>query len=120
MFICSPQANKNNEFDDFIKTMASELALTFLKECHGKDVIFCLFGENAQQFLKYIVENSLEPEAVILFSPLYSNSLFREFYRITFPVLIISNRNNRDELKSGWIYHDQGHPDRRIAPVTLF
>ena len=106
MFICSPQTNENNEFDDFVKTMASELSLSFLKESQGNDVIFCLLGENTQQFLKYIVENSLEPEAVILFSPSYSNSLFKEFYRITFPVLIISNRNNRDELKSGWIYHD--------------
>ena len=106
MFICSPSVNENREFDDFIRTMASELSLTFLSECEGNDVIFCLHGKIVQQFLKYIVENSLEPEAVILFSPSYSNSLFKEFYRITFPVLIISNRNNRGELKSGWIYHD--------------
>ena len=106
MFICSPPVNENSEFDDFIRTMASELSLTFLSECKGNDVIFCLQGKNVQQFLKYIVENNLKPEAVFLFSPSYSDMEFRDFYRIAFPVLIISNRNRKEELRNGWVYHD--------------
>ena len=106
MFICSPPSNENDEFDDFVKTMASELSLSFVGDCAGNEVIICLCNKNVQLFLKNIVEKHLKPEAVLLFSPLYSNLQFREFYKVSFPVLIVSNKNNSEELRSGWVYHD--------------
>jgi hypothetical protein len=106
MFICSPPANDNNNFDEFIRILASELSLTYINEFRRNDVIFCLCDNNVQQYLKTIVEENLKPEAVLLFSPSFSKLLFREFYKIGFPVLIVANRNNMEELRSGWIYHD--------------
>lgn len=108
MIIISSGVEEKSSFADFLGALSEELGIPPGKENpnHLNDAIICSARENSPRDLRRIIDENLNPAAVLMFSPYYLRETFRDFYKITFPVLIVVNKNMKEELRNGWIYHD--------------